>query len=165
MIFTASYDAIDFENPKVDYFVSISGDRGKKAGFFDKVSPEKGAYCHELAPIKKNWQEWHDNIGLIPEEDNNKLYIWTYYDKVLSKLDPEVIYKHFCDDDSIVGFLCYEKADEFCHRHVASAWMELLTENMVPELEQRESGELIIVNRKRPGWIKEYLNEIMRDNG
>ncbi len=165
MLFTSSYDAIDLNNPKVDCFVSISADRGSEVDFFRRVDPEKGAYCHELAPKRKFWQEWHDNIGIVPDDENNRLYVWAYYDMVLSKLDPQAIYEHFCDDKSVVGFLCYEKADEFCHRHIVAAWMELLTNNMVPELEQQESGELVIVNHKRPEWIKDYLNEIMRDNG
>lgn len=93
----------------------ISGDRGKGAGY-------TGVYFKELAPKLSFWKVWHENIGKISEEENNRYYIEEYYKEVLSKLDPELIYKEL--DFSIL--LCYEDNNEFCHRHIVAAWFELL---------------------------------------
>lgn len=65
---------------------SISGDRGKTAGY-------EGYSYSALAPKHEFWQVWHDNIGKISEEENTRYYIEEYYKQVLSKLDPEKVYR------------------------------------------------------------------------
>ena len=45
--------------------VSISGDRGKGANY-------KGDCYPSLAPKLSFWKKWHDNIGNVSEEKNNK---------------------------------------------------------------------------------------------
>ena len=57
--------------------------------------------------------------------------------------------------------LCYEDASEFCHRHIVSAWFELILGVKVPEV-ILENGRIIEVNR--PEYIKEYLEEIIKKN-
>lgn len=74
-IYTSNYYECPFGNR-----ISISGDKGKSVGFAGKWIPE-------LAPKKELWKIWHDNIGVIPEEENNRFYIKNYYDLVLSKVD------------------------------------------------------------------------------
>lgn len=144
MIYTSSYD----EQKRTIYKTySISGDRGKLADY-------KGECYSKLAPKKSFWQVWHDNIGKISEEENNKYYIEEYYKEVLSKLDPESVY------DELLGstLLCYEKNDEFCHRHIVAAWFELLLGVHVPEI------NYIREEVSRPEYIKDYLEETIKNN-
>ena len=65
--------------------------------------------------------------GKISEEENTRYYIEEYYKQVLSKLDPERVYRKL--DNSTL--LCYEDPDDFCHRHVVAAWFNLLLGNTI----------------------------------
>ena len=113
MICTSNYE--NFGKAVCGYKTySISGDKGKQADFV-------GNSFSKLAPKKSFWKVWHNNIGKISEEENNKYYISQYFMHVLSNLDPEEIYNKL--DFSIL--LCYESSNEFCHRHIVSAWFEL----------------------------------------
>ena len=130
--------------------ISISGDRGNGVNY-------KGGCFKELAPKLSFWKVWHDNIGIISEEENNKYYIEQYYKEVLSKLDPTKIYNKL--DHKIL--LCYEDGTEFCHRHVVAEWLQLLLDVNVPEIKLNGSLREEI---NRPDYIREYLEEIMREN-
>ena len=144
MIYTSSHDNFKLRNQRT---VSISGNRGKDAGYVGECYPA-------LAPKLSFWKIWHNNIGIIPEEENNKYYIEEYYKQVLSKLNIDKVYN---DLDGAV-LLCYENYDEFCHRHIVAAWFELVLDRLTPE---------IIINSKitdvveAPLYIKEYLEEVM----
>lgn len=147
MVYTSSYDEINFKNYET---YSISGDRGKMKNYDGKCYPD-------LAPKLSFWKIWHSNIGIIKEEENNKFYIEKYYKQVLSKLDPEEVYKKL--DNSIL--LCYESSDKFCHRFIVAAWFELFLDIYIPEVK--------IVNNKleraeRLEYIKDYLEEIIKNN-
>lgn len=147
MISTSSYN-----NWKSDRYItySISGDCGKKAGYI-------GENFKQLAPKLSFWQVQHDNIGVIEEEENNRYYIEQYYEQVLSKLDPEDIYRKL--DGSIL--LCYEDNTEFCHRHIVAGWLEILLNIEIPE--QKAYG-YNVETVERPDYIKEYLESAMRKN-
>ena len=141
--------------------VSISGDRGKKVNF-------EGKFYKDLAPKKAFWEVWENNIGKISEEENNKFYIREYYRQVLSKLDP---YEVYSDLDG-KAMLCYENADQFCHRHIVAAWLELLLGVEVPEVEVKtkttkigdEEVTYLSMDRvDRPSYIKEYLEELLKE--
>lgn len=106
--------------------VSISGDRGKLANY-------KGICYPDLAPKKNWWLIWHDNIGKISQEDNNAFYVEEYYKEVLAKLDANCVYQNL--KDKII--LCYEDPMEFCHRHIFSAWIELLFNENVSEVKNQ----------------------------
>ncbi len=127
---------------------SISGNRGKDANYNGPCYPA-------LAPKLDFWKTWHDNIGIIPAEENNKFYVQEYYSQVLSKLDPEKVYSDL--DYSIL--LCYEDNTEFCHRHIVAAWFEILLNVTVPEAKAKDFNTEIV---DRPEYIKEYLDEAMR---
>lgn len=99
MISTSSYS--DWQSDMYRTY-SISGDRGKKANY-------KGRCYSKLAPKLSFWKVWHDNIGKIPLEENNRYYIEEYWNQVLSKLNPEEIFSEL--DGSIL--LCYEKIQSF----------------------------------------------------
>lgn len=163
---------------------AISGNRGKDANYKGKCYPK-------LAPKLQFWKIWHDNIGVISEDENNKFYIREYYEQVLSKLNPWQIYKELDrgvipeeeeDKFDIKGYyeqlhkldleqyyreignsilLCYEDNTEFCHRHIIAAWFELLLDKKVPEIKINGSCVEIV---DRPAYIKEYLEEIIKQN-
>ena len=147
MIKTSSY-----KNFKSNLFktFSISGDRGKKVGYKGKCYPE-------LAPKLSFWRKWHENIGVVSEEENNKFYIEEYYKQVLSKLNPEKIYNDL--NNSIL--LCYEESNEFCHRHIVAAWLELFLDEKINEVVVNNGK---IVNVERPEYIKNVLEEVIKNN-
>ena len=141
--FTGNYDEC-----KVGNLISISGDRGKKVGFIGKVMPK-------LAPKKAFWEVWHNNIGKIPEMENTKYYIREYYKQVLSKVDFEELLK----DEIDPIFLCYEKDDQFCHRHVLAEYLEL--KYGIKVIDVKIDEKLNVVQNKRPEYIRKMLKDIM----
>lgn len=118
MIYTGSYN-----NCKNSNVISISGDRGKSVGF-------NGDYYKPLAPKLSFWTEWHNNIGKIPEQENNAFYIKQYYETTLKLLMPEEVYRIL--NGKIL--LCYEEPELFCHRHIVAAWIETELGIVVPEV-------------------------------
>lgn len=143
MIHTGSYD-----NCKSGRLVSISGDGGKQVGF-------NGETYKKLAPKLAFWKEWHDNIGKISEEENNRFYIVEYYNQVLRYLDINQVLQDL--DKAIM--LCYEPYWDFCHRQVAATWIELESGIVVPEISIDNEGN--IVEHQRPQWIKENYQKLI----
>jgi hypothetical protein len=88
MILTSSYN--NWQSDKYTTY-AISGNPKKDANYKGKCYPK-------LAPKLSFWKVWHNNIGIIPEEENNKYYIEEYYKQVLSKLDPTKIIHNFVID-------------------------------------------------------------------
>ena len=74
MISTSSYKNW---NSQLYRTCSISGDRGMMAKY-------KGQYYSRLAPKYAFWKVWKDNIGKIPERENNLFYIKAYYYRRIS---------------------------------------------------------------------------------
>lgn len=84
----------------------------------------KGLKYTDLAPTAKILKDWKRN----GDED---AYIRDFKKEVLDKLNPyEVVsdIKKMCGEDDIC-LVCYEKSQDFCHRHLVSKW---LTENGIP---------------------------------
>ena len=149
MIYTSRHGAISEICCLKTY--AISGNRGKDAKNYH------GLCYPALAPKKDFWKVWHDNIDVISQEKNNRYYIREYWNQVLIYLDPKEVFKEL--DGSVL--LCYEPNTEFCHRHIVSAWFELLLGVSVPEIKVTRRGK--IYRLSRPEYIKEYLyNEIFR---
>ena len=147
MICTSSHK--DWQSDKFLTY-AISGDCGKEARY-------KGAWYPKLAPKYYFYKKWQDNIGKISEEENNRYYVQEYWNQVLSKLDPEKVFRDL--DYSVL--LCYEPNTEFCHRHIVAAWFEILLGVKVPELKAKDYQ---IEETDRPEYIKEYLEDAMRLN-
>ena len=147
MIYTCSH-----HNYQSNYYktYAISGNRGQDANY-------QGEYFSQLAPKLSFWQIWHNNIGIISEEENNKYYIAAYYNQVLKKLNPQEIYQQL--DNSIL--LCYEANNEFCHRHIVAAWLELFLNVSIPEVEITNSQITVL---SRPSYIKNILKNIIKNN-
>ena len=146
MIYTGSYKV--FNNTKYNLY-SISKDRGEDAGYVGKT------YL-ALAPLESFFRIWKNNRGTVDTIENNKYYINEFYDQILSKLDPKEVYNEL--DNSIL--LCYEDSNDFCHRHLVSAWFELFLDVKVDEV-NIINNELIVVDK--PKYIKEYLESVIRD--
>lgn len=142
-IFTGNY-----EECKVGNLISISGDRGRSVGFKGKAIPQ-------LAPKRAFWNVWHDNIGKIPEEQNTKYYIEQYYKQVLSKVNIEELLR----DEKDPILLCFEKGQNFCHRHVLAEYIELKYRIKVPDIIIDE--ELNIEENPKPEYIKKILLEVI----
>lgn len=147
MISTSSYK--NWNSDKYRTY-SISGDRGRDASYI-------GDCYLDLAPRKKFWRVWKDNRGKISDEENNRFYVQEYWNQVLSKLDPEKVYREL--DNSVL--LCYEDNDLFCHRHIVAYWFEILLGVDVFE-EKANDYDIEIVDR--PEYIKQYLEDAMRNN-
>ena len=145
MIYTSSHK--DWQSDKYTTY-SISMNRGRSANY------QKACYP-DLAPNPSFWRIWKNNIGTIPEKENNKYYIQEYWKQVLSKLDPKKVYNDL--DNSVL--LCYESNMEFCHRHVVAAWFELLLNVKVPEA---KANDYQIEETLRPEYIKQYLEDIIK---
>lgn len=104
MIYT-SYFAIQKNNPNT---VAIC--RGIPAWF-------KGPSYQALAPswsILKEWKESAQDTEAIAH------YTKRYQQEVLAHLDPERIYQ----DLNHKTLLCYEKREDFCHRHLVAQWLQ-----------------------------------------
>jgi len=143
MIYTGNY-----KNFKDTLYVtcSISGDRGKDANYEGKCYPA-------LAPKRDFWKVWKNNIGIIPEEENTRYYIHEFYEQVLSKLDPEEVYREL--DHNVL--LCYEEPQDFCHRHLVAAWLELLLDIEVIEFNGKTKEQIEV-----PSYMKDWLEEEMK---
>ena len=143
-IFTGNY-----EECKAGNLISISGDKGKSAGFNGKV-------ISEFAPKRKFWDKWRDNIGKIPELENTKYYIEEYYKQVLSKINIQELLK----DEKDPILLCYEKRQDFCHRHVLAEYIEMQYGIHVKDIKVDEN--LNIEENKRPQYIRKMLEEVIQ---
>lgn len=143
-IFTGNY-----EECKVGNLISISGDRGRSVGFNGKAIPQ-------LAPKREFWNIWHENIGKIPEEENTRYYINEYYKQVLSKVDIEELLK----DEKDPILLCFEKGQQFCHRHVLAEYIEMKYKIKVRDIKIDEN--LNIIENERPENIRRILEEIIQ---
>ena len=142
-IFTGSYGKC-----KAGNLISISGDKGKSVGF-------EGKSLTRLAPKRAFWDIWYNNVGKIPEEENIRYYIEEYYKQVLSKVDIEELLK----DEKDPILLCYEKGQDFCHRHVLAEYIEMKYAIKVRDIKVDEN--LNIEENKRPEYIRDILEDVI----
>ena len=54
-----------------------------------------------------------------------------YAATVLKSLNPEKVYQELCYDAIL---LCWERPEEFCHRHLVSKWLSVNLRILIPEL-------------------------------
>lgn len=148
IILTGNYD-----NCKIGNTISISGDRGKSVGY-------TGKSLTKLAPKLSFCKTWHDNIGKVSEEENNKFYIEEFYDKVLKNLDPEEVLMEL-PDRSIL--LCFEENDKFCHRHLVAFWLELFMGIKTYEVKTNEQTKNATI-LDRPEYLKNELERVIKAN-
>ena len=142
----------NYKNCVTENGISISGDRGKRAGFTGTALPE-------LAPKLEFWKVWHNSLGKIPKEASDRYYVREYYRQVLRGLDPAAELKKI-PEGSIL--LCYEKSDEFCHRHLVAFWFELFLGIFTSEVIENPKRETV---RKvsRPDYLKQMLEDVIKE--
>jgi uncharacterized protein YeaO (DUF488 family) len=95
--------------------------------YFAKYKKSNGV---SIAVRKPWWFPYDEYKDLFPPEDlvyrykSDKItteeYIEEYHNKVLSRLDAKKVYEDL--KDKVI--LCYEKSNEFCHRHLVAIWIE-----------------------------------------
>lgn len=143
----------NYRNCKNSKGISISGDGGKQVGF-------QGKRIKELAPKLSWWKVWHENIGQVPEDENLAFYIMSYYETVLKPLGIRKV-MNLIPEGSVL--LCYEDPEEFCHREIVAAYLELYLNQEVPEVIVDEYGKIEKVGHsKYYGDIKKYLEELIK---
>ncbi len=105
-----------------------------KTGYFGKVRSypkDKGYRFVSIARFAKFWdgdtyQKLAPPADIIKIKDE-KLYEKIYYEKVLSKLNPQQVYDELGENAVL---LCYEKFADiengitFCHRRMVAKWLE-----------------------------------------
>lgn len=81
-----------------------------------------GLQYRKLAPKREFFNEWKSS-------GDNDYYVKCYYEQVLSHLDPAQVYKELYKFVEYTGsyteniaLLCYEKPEDFCHRHLVAEW-------------------------------------------
>lgn len=146
IIYTGNYN-----NCKSGNLISISGNRGRDAGF-------EGKYCEELAPKYRFWKEWHDSLDIMTKEESTKFYTEHYYYEVLKKINPKKVLELLGKDPIL---LCYENPEEFCHRHLAARYFETLG-YFTSEIKIDEKGNIEYLNR--PKYIGEMLDKVMNSD-
>lgn len=89
--------------------------------------PPKGvniARYPALAPTPDILREYKASAGM-DEKDRQARYIKRYYQEVLSRLSPRQVIadlKRLSQNQDIV-LVCFEKSQDFCHRHLAMSWL------------------------------------------
>ena len=90
----------------------------------------KGEYGVSIAGKLPDWFDGREYKKLAPKywffkkykKDGDKdFYIEQYKREVLNKLDAKKVYEELGENAVL---LCWEKPNEFCHRHLVSEWLE-----------------------------------------
>ena len=121
MLIYTSYFAKLNKIPKDLIPISICG---KAPEWYDGVEYKK------LAPKWKFFQEWKEN-------QDNDFYIEHFNKEVLSNLNQASVYnelEQIVKDANGCVLICYEKPEEFCHRHLVADWLEVGLNIKVKEL-------------------------------
>lgn len=80
-----------------------------------------GLQYKKLAPKYDFFMKWKEN-------HDNDYYIKCFQEQVLDKLNPYLVYQDLCrlcslTNNTDIALICYEKPDEFCHRHLVADWL------------------------------------------
>lgn len=77
-----------------------------------------GPKYKNLAPHYDFFQEWKHT-------GDNDRYIECYYARVLDHLNPKEVedFLYFLSDGMDLALVCYEKPENFCHRHLVADWL------------------------------------------
>lgn len=89
----------------------------------------QGVQFKVLAPKYDFFIKWKEN-------HDNEYYIKCFNEQVLDKLDATQIYNALktLGGGQDVALICYEKPDEFCHRHLVAEWLKEKLKIEVKEL-------------------------------
>lgn len=76
-----------------------------------------------LAPTKNILTTWKNSNQSNADWQN---YITSYTNEVLNKIDVNILLnqiKQIYPSENFVTLLCYEKPEDYCHRHIVSEWL------------------------------------------
>ncbi len=82
----------------------------------------KGNQYKKLAPKYGFFMEWKRNR-------NNQFYIEEFKKQVLLPLNRTIVISELLSlsNNKDIVLLCYEKPNEFCHRHLVATWLSEIT--------------------------------------
>ena len=103
----------------------------------------------------KNEDSWGYGNKNQTQEENTKFYIQEYYKKVLSQVDIEELLK----DEKDPILLCYERGQDFCHRHVLAEFINIRYGIDVEDFIIDENLNISI--NKRPENVRKILEEVL----
>ena len=115
---------------------------------------KRGELYKDLVPKKKFYDIWKNNIGKIPEIDNNIYFIREYFKEVLFRLDPEKVY----NDLRYEVVLCAEENE--IQGHIVAGWLSLLLGALVAD---GRAEDYYVERSERPSYIKDELERIMKE--
>jgi len=98
---------------QTSYFAKYRGAKGVSIAKFSPTS-FKGRTYRKLAP--PYWLLNH-----YKKTNDKEYYIEHYYEEILNNLNAQEVYEELGED---VVLLCYERSDNFCHRHLVAEWFE-----------------------------------------
>ena len=87
-----------------------------------------GLQYKKLAPHWSFFKEWKEN-------HDNDFYIMHFNDEVLSTLNASAVINELFElaHSDKIALVCYEKPDDFCHRHLVADWITNYTDIEVRE--------------------------------
>lgn len=111
MIFTGYYAKLKFYQEQGLEPVAISG---KVPDFYG------GLTYPDFAPRYEMFQRWKN------KEITNEGYVEEYraYLNTLNSYGVELDFRDYNVEGADIILLCYEKPEDFCHRHVLADWLE-----------------------------------------
>lgn len=123
----------------------LSISKNEKEGYYSAFEGDGFSKCNSLIPDK-------DFEGKIESEEQVREYIRNYYINVLSKLDPEKIYREL-EGKTLVTF----DDGEFSHGYIVAAWFELFLDTEVKCVEKIEFYKKL--KDVKPKWVVDVLEE------
>lgn len=89
--------------------------------------PPKGTVIAKypaLAPTPDILREYKAS-ACMDEKDRQARYIKRYYQEVLSRLSPRQVIADLkqLSQNQDIALVCFEKSQDFCHRHLAISWL------------------------------------------
>lgn len=79
-----------------------------------------GLQYKKLAPSWSIWSEWKY------DHHNNEIYTARFNNEILANLDVNIVMRQLLELTGGKSFclICYEKPQDFCHRHLVADWMK-----------------------------------------
>lgn len=104
-----------------------------RTSYFGKIKrlPE-GAVLVSIARFPPKWFKGYTMKSLAPSESllrdykrsrDKDDYIRRYHEEVLCKIDIEKLIRALSKAGEYVILLCYERSDDFCHRHLLAEYL------------------------------------------
>lgn len=97
-----------------------------RTSYFSRAGkhPDAVAICRGIPKwyTGKTYQDLAPSWGLVKETDM-VVYEQKYMSEVLAKLDPQKVLDDLMAMSQNPILLCYEKPEDYCHRHLVAKWL------------------------------------------